>query len=185
MKDNNQAIIDDILTNDKRNNDRGINQSIILYRLIRELYDRNKDILNNHEFIWAYSAYYGLSSHYKKDDLARYFSVMEKHIKENGAMSINEVVNELQTEKKHYSFASKLMNFVCDEEYPIIDGNIIKVFHFKVRETAPSRYDTITQVYNDLLQNKKFTDYLNKFNFSGIGKMKQIDIIIWNMAKTL
>lgn len=183
MKGNNQTIIDDILANLERINDGDIMKSIILYRLIRELYDRNIDIPRNQEFIWAYSAYYGLASHYKKDDLPRYFEVMRKHFIEKDAMAINEVVDELQTEKRHYVFASKLMNFVNDAEYAIIDGNVIKVFHFKVAESPNIRYRTIKEVYMGLLKQDKFIGFLNKFDFTGIGKMKQVDIVVWNLAQ--
>lgn len=161
-----------------------INKSIIIYKLVRELYERNHDITSNYAFQWAYIAYYGLS-HYKKDDIPHYFQVLQKHIeKKDVAMDISCIMKELQTEKRHYVFASKLMNFVDDSKYPIVDSRISKVFWFRPSDSYENRYLCITNVYKELKDTEVIKRYLSRYDFSGIGIMKQLDILVWNIIST-
>ena len=159
----------------------GVARSIILYKLLRELYYRNTDILGNELFKWAYSAYYGLSSHYKKTEINQYFIVLQKYVSCKSPLSVDKIVAELNTQKKQYVFATKLMNFVDDEKYPIVDRKIAILFGFSVNDIFSSKYDTVLRVYELLLKRKELCIILNEYDFTGIGKMKQVDIILWNI----
>lgn len=174
-------IINRVLSRVGRLNDKDVRKSIILYRLIRELYEKNTNIIENDAFMWAYSAYYGLASHYKKDDRLQYFLTLQKYFTYQKTILVDEIVKELKTEKNQYVFATKLMNFIDDDKYPIIDRKVAVVFGFSVTDSFDTRISQIKRIYDNLLNNSFFCDILKKNNFDGVGKMKQVDIIIWNL----
>ena len=159
-----------------------IEDSIKLYKLLIQLYEQKKTV----EFRWAYAAYYGLSSHYKKRDLINYFSVLDKYKSQDApSLNLNSVVKELKTEKNHYVFASKLMSFVDDNTYPIIDFYIIRLFKFAPKESYKERYRIIKETYDILYKTTEIVDYIKEVDRSGIGKMKILDIIVWNISKMI
>lgn len=163
-----------------------VKKSIALYRLIRNLYNKNHKIPENIEFKWAYAAFYGLSAHYKKNDLEKYFSVLSTYCedpKKAKIMDIDDIVSELETDKKHYVFASKLMNFVDDSRYPILDSKIAKYFRFHNNTAFRDRFNTLKDVYLELSHNPKVKKLIVDYDFDGIGIMKQLDIILWNTIR--
>lgn len=190
IEDSHKEIVDKILLNLDKLKDEDIIKSIKLYRLIRKLYKRNRDILKNQEFKCKYSSFYRLSAaRLNKDDRDHYFSVMAKHIHDKDEMSVMQIVDDLKTvrnKNNYYVFATKLMNFIDDNKYPIIDRRIANYCGLKYPWDA-SDYQTITSVYEELKKNEKIKAFLEnkKLGFSGIGIMKQIDIIVWNIAKRI
>ncbi len=158
-----------------------IQKSIAIYNLLKELYKRNNDVSSNIEFQWAYKAYYGLV-HYSKIDLPTYFQVFQQYLNDRDKpLDICDVIKELHTEKKNVSFSSKMMNFVDDTKYPIIDSRISKVFGFYNYENISEKYQLIKDVYTTLATNRVIVEFVRKFEFEGIGLMKQLDIIVWNI----
>lgn len=180
---NEQKIIEDILEKMFLIPKNEIILSIKLYKLVRTLYNKDTNISSNVEFCWAYENYYGLSLHYMKADINTYFAVLKAHVQDKSTMKIDDIVSELSTKNKHYVFASKLMNFVDDEQYPIVDRNVCSLFGFKPSETYSYRYDAICRVYTKLSKNRRVLKYISNFPFDGIGIMKILDILAWNIAK--
>ena len=178
---NKAQIIDRITSRVETLDPQKVTKSIVLYRLVRHLFDQNPNVEENIEFRWAYAAFYGLN-HYKRSDLPTYFQVLHLHyLLKDSSMDINEIVKELKTKKQHYVFASKLMNFVDDSRYPIIDRHISKVFSFSTLDTYSDRYDCVKEVYVELSTREDIKQVISQYDFGKIGMMKVLDIIVWNI----
>lgn len=160
--------------------DAAVRKSIALYSLIRELYERNTNIRQNEVFMWAYAAYYGLSIHYERNHIPRYFEVLQACINHSEDLSLTDVVRKLRTARHYYVYASKLMNFADDNRYAIVDSRIAEVLSFRSNAYL-AVYDNVIELYNDLYADKRFQSILKKYDFHHIGKMKQVDIILWNL----
>ena len=184
---NNKATVKDIIISGINMISRQeVEKSIALYKLIKDLYKRNTDVASNIEFKWAYSAFYGLATHYPKAELGNYFRVMQNHLDNpDKELLLENIVNELESSKKQYVFASKLMNFVNDDIYPIIDSNVVFVFGFSANMSVTEKYNIINEAYSELLNDEHIVAFFSQYDWGAIGKMKKMDIIVWNFANKL
>ena len=88
---NKAQIIDRITSRVETLDPQKVTKSIVLYRLVRHLFDQNPNVEENIEFRWAYAAFYGLN-HYKRSDLPTYFQVLHRHyLLKDSSMDINEI----------------------------------------------------------------------------------------------
>lgn len=156
------------------------------YIFIKDLYKRNLDVESNIEFKWAYSDYYGLTTHYPKAELNNYFRVMHIYLDNpDKELSLESIVKALESSNKQYVFASKLMNFVNDDIYPIIDSDVVFVFGFSPNMSVTDKYEIIMQAYTELLDDEHIVAFSPQYDWGSIGKMKIMDIIVWNLANKL
>lgn len=86
--------------------------------------------------------------------------------------------------KKHFSFCSKMANMINDEEYPIYDSNVARVFH---RPGLGYGLDYKDNIYSDLrdtyrsIRNHQIVEaFSRRYNAEQrVGYMKLLDTMFW------
>ena len=91
----------------------------------------------------------------------------------------------------HFSFATKMLNLLDDEVYPIYDSQIAVVFQlpYSPDETRLDHqeaiYRDVTDTYVSLKQHPVIDAFRTRFNCPEMGTMKVLDALYWRMGKFL
>lgn len=150
------------------------------------------DIRNNVLFQWVFSSFYRMgmvSIENRKSFFARMESLRDKH----SSLDAKHVTEELRTSlgKELFSFATKMINLLDDESYPIYDKHVAIVFQkpFRPDETAlghkASVYEDIIDTYKELRSHSIISDFKTTFHCPEMGYMKVLDALFWHLGHVL
>ena len=110
---------------------------------------------------------------------------------------LTEKLSDSEKGKIQFSFVTKLLNIINDEEYPIYDSNVMAAFGFfrgnnkstddKLAEYI-EQYEVIRNIYDGLLDNCKniIGNFRQIFPQSGnLSNMRILDIIVWKIGEEI
>lgn len=176
-------------------------ESVDVYQFLKHQYI-NTDITQNLLFQFVYKNFYrienaGLSSEFK----SVYFNLMEENRNKKN-QDIGEIIKRLYSIPNlrglntfQFSFATKMLNTI-DENYPIYDSEVARVFEFKNPTTkelesrikiSVEKIDEIKYSYSCILENELIINTLRlfdqKFLDNSLSDIKKIDFIFWSAGK--
>lgn len=154
---------------------------------------------SNKSFQNVFSQFYGLRRFVDNEFVSKYFKKMEE-LREESFYDIRKLTEELVDNdgRVQFSFATKLLNIINDEIYPIYDGNVAKAFGIyapdskNIKEKIDghiNNYLIIGSIYRDLLVENAsvISAYRDFFNYSvaNLSDMRVLDIIVWKLGEKL
>jgi len=183
-----------------------LNKAVSRYTALKKIYDDDKGFDNYIGFKEEFFKFYGIVGLYTSEQFREnyYKKLLDLRNKKKSFSKflIGEVENLTNTkelkdinkegkEKIMFSFITKLLNIINDNEYPIYDSNIMTVFKFqrpKEMNEYIEQYEIIKNVYDKILTDVKIIDIIDKFkkNFPESEKlpnMRILDIIIWKLGE--
>ena len=124
---------------------------------------------------------------------AAFFSKMESLRGSSDRMDPRAVTEALQPamRKNNFSFVTKMLNLLSDNEYPIYDKYVGVVFQkpFTPEETGldhkESVYRDIADTYRSLENHPVIEAFRSRHGCHGMGYMKVLDSIFWKLGKDM
>lgn len=179
-------------------------ESILVYLFIKDKFKEHQGP-SDPLFHFVYRSFYrldnaGLTSQFKTE----YFRCLER-CRDSNKVDLQGVTRELYKypnlkgqNSLQFSFVTKLANTI-DENYPIYDSEIARVFHFKPPyhylsfeerlSVFINFYANLKNYYSELLLNNSFDEVFSCFyrqfpdNAAKISKIKLIDFFFWSAGK--
>lgn len=90
--------------------------------------------------------------------------------------------------KNYFSFVTKMLNMLEDDKYPIYDSNVCKVFRGRALygiETQSEVYSDIIDTYQHLRNHEILNKYRQEIDCNGVGYMKILDSIIFEIGRCI
>jgi hypothetical protein len=179
-------------------------ESIAAYLYIKQRLENRESIYNDPEFRFVFRSFYGISNRtMDSPTVDAYFEIFERY-RNSCFLCIKNLLSELYSKsqgenKKYYSsFITKLMHSI-DNELPIYDSNVNKVFSSMHRQNADKnkRLESISYYYDKLIYwykevmpkneeiKKTITYFRSKFKCPKINDVKVADFILWQAGKQM
>lgn len=175
--------------------------TITVYELLKKHYKSGRSIADNDYFKSLFGQFYAMTPLFASREFIQDFYIEMENIRnssKSNEIDIKILTNKLcgkKDDKIQFSFISKMLNIENDELYPIYDSKVIYHFPFKTLSNnkdirlnqLTDRYNTIRQIYLDLLEN--YTAQLilqlfkDKFECPNSTNMRIIDVIFWQIGK--
>lgn len=167
------------------------------YLILKKSYERQSTV--NNDFKKHFSQFYGLGRFVDADFIDVYFEKMNK-LRGLLEYDISNLCYELIDSKGRvqFSFATKMLNLMNDEKYPIYDANIAKTFNINQRDSKNTdekitnyvnTYWLIKDVYSEILPRHTKTIYKFRevFDYSEVelSDLRIMDIIVWKIGEKL
>ena len=114
-----------------------------------------------------------------------FFREFESLKNEDIPINVRELTEEMAPAlgKMHFSFCSKMMNMINDEEYPIYDSNVATVFHRPGLgyglDYKNNLYQDLCDTYHSLENHPLVETFRVRFHANGMGYMKVLDTLFW------
>ena len=180
------------------------NRSVSTYYALKFIYeDKSKELEYYEGFQSAFFRFYGIGR-FTSDGFDEKFYNELKQLRGTKLYYSRKLTEELTKKlsdnekgKIQFSFVTKLLNIINDEEYPIYDSNVMAAFGF-FRGNNKSRkdklvdyleqYEAIRNTYNELLDDCKdiIGNFKQKFPQSNsLSDMRILDIIVWKIGEEI
>ena len=149
------------------------------------------------DFREAFFQFYKIIGIYVSEPFKEKYYDKMKELRDLGKteISVVELANDLKDNNKiQFSFATKLLNIVDDEKYPIYDSYVVKAFGFPIKygslKQYSENYKIITETYKSLLLDyecKKMIETFRKmFPLSEkLSNMRILDFIVWKIGEQI
>lgn len=173
---------------------------------------KEKNNLIDEDYKKNFVSYYKIRRN--EEWLTQYFDYMLKN-KSNQNITFSEILDKISRfkrkvaeSKKHpdgfsnetieASFASKMLNTLQPDKYPILDKNVLKTFGLKIGdsedfkdgiEIAKNTYNKLCEKFDSLISNKDFfVPYEKAFDtkfpdYKKISKIKKLDFYLWCLGE--
>jgi hypothetical protein len=181
-----------------RENYTGILITATTYLILKKSYNEN-GVYYFKDFKKEFSKFYGIKRFVDDNFIDTYYMKMDEFKGENEC-NVKKLAKELidSGNKVQFSFATKMLNIMNDEKYPIYDSNVAKAFGIYTTdckniedkiEDYVTNYMVIGEVYNEMISKHSQTinDFRETFKYtkSELSDMRIIDIIVWKIGEKL
>jgi len=179
------------------------NRSVSTYYALKYIYDDKSKGLEYYEgFKSSFFRFYGIGRFTSDVFNENFYRELEqlrgtklKYSKE----FIEELTEKLSDNDKgkiQFSFVTKLLNIINDEEYPIYDSNVVMATFGRANNKSTDdkignyieQYEVIRNIYNELLDDYKniIGNFRKIFTQSAnLSNMRILDIIVWKIGKEI
>ena len=168
-------------------------ENVSIYLFLKDEYAK-ENISNNFLFQFVFRSYYRLDNAGLSEEIKNvYFKLLEN--KQTKLESILLALYEIPTLKHkntiQFSFATKLLHTI-DNNLPIFDSKVGKIFNFKVNGTNKEKkvtscteiYDDLIVYYAELKKEEKIKEVISKFRYKfNIGDGRVADTKILDFIK--
>ena len=181
-----------------------LNRAVSKYYALKSLYeDKDKELEYYEGFQSAFFRFYGIGR-FTSDvfDEKFYRELVELRGKKQNysrefTKELTEKLSDNEKGKIQFSFVTKLLNIINDEEYPIYDSNVMAAFGFFRTNNKSSdekmteyleQYEVIRNTYNELLEDCKniIGNFRQIFPQSdNLSNMRILDIIVWKIGEEI
>lgn len=181
-----------------RENYAGIHITATTYLILKKLYNEN-GVYYFKDFKKEFSRFYGIKRFVDDNFIDTYYMKMDE-LKGEKEYNVKKLANELidSDKKVQFSFATKMLNIMNDEKYPIYDSNVAKAFMINTTDSKNievkiddyvANYMIIEKVYTEMISKHSQTinDFRDTFKYtkSELSDMRIIDIIVWKIGEKL
>lgn len=181
-----------------RENYIGILLTTTTYLILKNSYNEN-GVYYFKDFKNAFSQFYGIKRFVDENFINTYYMKMN-WLRGEKEYDVKQLALELiDTDKKvQFSFATKMLNIMNDEKYPIYDSNVAKAFGIYSTDSKNienkiddyvANYIIIGNVYTEMISKHRQTinDFRNIFKYTKreLSDMRIIDIITWKIGEKL
>lgn len=183
-------------------------ESLDVYLFLKQEYDRS-DIRENRVFQFLFRSFYRLDSAGLTPDFKQAFFKALEEKRGQKEVDLAELVrrfylirNRRKQKSLQFSFTTKLANMI-NENYPIYDAEVARIFHFSAPLSAPQNdknfedrltkyltfYESMKKCYAELLNNQILIPVLSEFKkhypqqTDKIPFFKKVDFIFWSAGK--
>ena len=153
------------------NNYSEIRYTVIGYKFLKEIYDREGDLSNDRYFKLIFGQFYAMGALFvTKNFIEDFYDKMDaiRNRKRTANLDPTKIALELCNEETgfQFSFVTKMLNLENDTLYPIYDSMVALMFNFNLNELVGKNhsekasiynkwYKEIITTYNDLLKDEQ------------------------------
>lgn len=201
-----QEIVNTILENKDEAFKKLSMESFDVYSFLNKEFKNTKDITKNYLFQFLFRSFYRLDNAGLTSELkTRYFELLQEY--RNKPIDLKVIcldLNNYKTKKGlnsiQFSFATKLANTI-DENYPIYDSEVIRLFNFKQPYSLKDKdekidkyllqYKYIVEISQELVCNSYIKDIFKEMdlifgsNCIEQGNIKKLDTLMWAIGKVI
>ena len=176
----------------------GIHTTTTTYLILKKAYNE-KEVDYFGDFKSVFSQFYGIKRFVDDNFINKYYTQMNE-LRGKKEYDVRQLTKDLidNDGKIQFSFATKMLNIMNDEKYPIYDSNVAKAFAIYTIDSKNledkidnyvTNYAIIEKVYTELLEKHKqiITNFREVFKYTEkeLSDMRIIDIIVWKIGEKL